>query len=151
MFGISRIRSLPLRQAFLPVFKECSPLPIPGNTVFGRRTTSATKRSMVSSLPSLFSGVSARVRGQRLQRLSADFLSILHAVSFEHPSSQRSPIRGLAISGGSCGRPHPPVYRTPNSRRKAETPLPAGSPEGEVSAAFRTVVTHSDFGTSNVS
>ena len=137
---------LAVEQAFLPVFKERSPLPIPEIRYSGANFIGYEKIEGVRFSESVFRSLGASERTTLAVALG-DFLSILHAVSFEHPHLKATP-----YGGGDFWRelwPAVSPHLEGHIRRKAEAYFRQAIPRVN-SAAYRTVVTHSDFGTGNV-
>ena len=149
IFRFVRDRSntqLAVEQAFLPVFKEFSSLPIPEIRYSGAGFIGYEKIEGVKFSESVFGSLGASER-TTLAAALGDFLSSLHAVSFEHPSLKVDP-----FGGGDFWRelwPAASGLLRHQIREKAESYFRQAIPRVK-SAAFRNAVTHSDFGTSNV-
>ena len=137
---------LAVEKAFLPVFKECSPLPIPVIRYSGAGFIGNEKIEGVKFSESVFRNLGASDRTTLAASLG-DFLSSLHAVSFEHGHLKTAPFGG----GDFWGELWPvgaPLLQ-PATRQSAEGYFHRALSR-IASAAYGDVVTHSDFGTGNV-
>lgn len=135
-----------VEKAFLPVFKECSPLPIPAIRYSGANFIGYEKIEGVKFSESVFRSLGRNER-TKLAAALGDFLSVLHAVSFKHPHLNTAP-----FGGGDFWRELWPVGAPrlqDEIRRKAEAYFRQAIPTVD-SAVYRPVVAHSDFGTGNV-
>ena len=137
---------LAVEQAFLPVFKECSPLPIPEIRYSGAGFIGYQKIEGVKFSESVFRGLCANER-TTLGASLGDFLSGLHAVSFQHPHLKEAPFGGGDFWCELWPTAAPRLQAS--TRQKAEGYFHRALSR-IASAAYRTVVTHSDLGTSNV-
>ena len=137
---------LGVEQAFLPLFKGHSPLPIPEIRYSGANYIGYEKIEGVKFSESVFRSLRASER-TTLATALGDFLSSLHAVSFEHRHLKAAPFGGGDFWGELWPAVSPRLQR--QTRRKAEACFRQAGPRVNP-AAHRTVVTHSDFGTSNV-
>lgn len=137
---------LAVEKAFLPVFNEFSSLPIPEIRYSGAGFIGYQKIEGVKFSESVFRGLCANERTTLAASLG-DFLSGLHAASFEHRH-----LKAAAFGGGDFWRelwPSVAPRLQASTRQKAEGYFHRALSR-IASAAYRTVVTHSDFGTSNV-
>ncbi len=137
---------LAVEKAFLPDFKEFSPLPIPEIRYSGAGFIGYQKIEGVKFSESVFRSLVASERTALATSLGG-FLSNLHAVSFEHPHLKATP-----YGGGDFWRelwPSVAPRLRDDIRQKAHGYFRQAIPRVE-SAAYRDAVTHSDFGTSNV-
>ncbi len=137
---------LAVEKAFLPVFKECSPLPIPEIRYSGANYIGYEKIDGVKFTESVFRSLGARERTAFATYLGG-FLSILHAVSFEHLHLKAAPFGGRDFWRELWPAASP--HLEGRIRSKAETYFRNVIPRVNT-AAYRNVVTHSDFGTGNV-
>ena len=137
---------LAVEKAFLPFFKQFSPLQIPEIRYSGANYIGYEKIAGVKFAESVFRSLRASER-TTLAAALGDFLSSLHAVSFEHRHLKAAPFGGGDFWGELWPAVSPRLQR--QTRRKAEACFRQAVPRVN-SAAHRTVVTHSDFGTSNV-
>lgn len=137
---------LAVEKAFLPVFKERSPLPIPEIRYSGANFIGYEKIEGVQFSESVFRSLRASERTMLAAALGG-FLFSLHAVSFEHRHLTAAP-----FGGGDFWRelwPAASPRLKGHIRRAAEAYFRQAIPRVK-SAAYRDTVTHSDFGTSNV-
>ena len=137
---------LAVEQAFLPLFQGHSPLPIPEIRYSGASYIAYEKIKGVKFSEAIFQRLGRRER-TKLAAALGDFLSCLHAVAFEHRDLKAAP-----FGGGDFWRelwPAAAPRLQPGTRKKAEGYFHRAL-SGIASAAYRNVVTHSDFGTSSV-
>ncbi len=149
VFRFVRDRSntqLAVEQAFLPQFKEHSPLPIPEIRYSGADFIAYEKIEGVKFSESVFRSLGRRERTSHAAALG-DFLSCLHAFLFEHRDLKPAPFGGCDFweELWPAAAPH---LRS-DLRKQAEGYFRLALSR-IASAAYPTVVTHSDFGTSNV-
>ena len=137
---------LAVEKAFLPDFKEFSPLPIPEIRYSGAGFIGYQKIEGVKFSEPVFRSLGASER-KTLAAALGGFLSSLHAVSFEHRHLKEAPFGGGDFWDELWPAASPRLEG--HIRRKAEAYFRQEIPRVE-SAEFRKVVTHSDFGTSNV-
>ena len=137
---------LGVEQAFLPLFKGHSPLPIPEIRYSGPHFIAYEKIEGVKFSEAIFRSLGTGERSNLAAALG-NFLSCFHAVAFEHRDLKAAP-----FGGGDFWRelwPAAAPRLQPGTRKKAEGYFHRAL-SGIASAAYRDVVTHSDFGTSNV-
>ena len=137
---------LAVEQAFLPLLKDHSPVPIPEILYSGADFIAYEKIEGVKFSESVFRSLGRRERTSHAAALG-DFLSCLHSVSFEHRYLKTAP-----FGGGDFWEELWPAAASrlqSDIRKRAEGYFRRALPRVE-SAAFRNVVTHSDFGTGNV-
>ena len=137
---------LAVEQAFLPLFKGHSPLPIPEISYSGASYIAYEKIEGDKFSEAIFQRLDRRER-TKLAAALGDFLSSLHAVAFEHRDLRTAP-----FGGGDFWRvlwPAASPHLQSHTRKKAEGYFHRALSRIEF-AASRNVVTHSDFGTNNV-
>ena len=137
---------LAVEQAFLPTFKECSPLPIPEIRYSGAGFIGYEKIEGVKFSESVFRSLGECERTALATALGG-FLSILHAVSFEHRHLNAAPFDGGDFWDELWSTAAPRLRSS--TRQRAEGYFHRALAR-VAAAAYRDVVTHSDFGTSNV-
>ena len=137
---------LAVEQAFLPLFKGHSPLPVPEIRYSGANFIAYEKIVGVKFSEAIFRNLDRNERRTRAAALG-NFLSSLHAFSFEHRHLKAAP-----FGGGDFWRelwPAASPRLQSHTRKKAEGYFHRALSRIEF-AASRNVVTHSDFGTNNV-
>ncbi|MDE3001583.1 MAG: aminoglycoside phosphotransferase family protein [Gemmatimonadota bacterium] len=137
---------LVVEQAFLPLFKGHSPLPIPQIWYSGANFTAYEKIEGVKFSEAIFKRLDRNER-TRLAASLGDFLSSLHAVTFEHRHLKPAPFGGGDFWDELWPAAAPRLQTS--ARKRAETYFHRALSR-IASAAYPNVVTHSDFGTSNV-
>lgn len=137
---------LAVEQAFLPLLKDHSPVPIPEILYSGADFIAYEKIEGVKFSESVFLSLGRRERTSHAAALG-DFLSSLHAVTFEHCYLKTAPFGGCDFWEELWPAAAPRLQS--DIRKRAEGYFRRALPRVE-SAAFRNVVTHSDFGTGNV-
>ena len=137
---------LAVEQAFLPLLKDHSPVPIPEILYSGADFIAYEKIEGVKFSESVFLSLGRRERTSHAAALG-DFLSCLHAFSFEHRDLKTAPSGGGDFWEELWPAAAPRLQS--DIRKRAEGYFCRALPRVE-SAAFRNVVTHSDFGTGNV-
>ena len=137
---------LGVEQAFLPQFKDHSPLPIPEIRYSGADFIAYEKIEGVKSSESVFRSLGRRERTSHAAALG-DFLSCLHAFSFEHRDLKTAP-----FGGGDFWEELWPAAapRLRSSTRQSAEGYFHRVLSRIASAEYPNVVTHSDFGTGNV-
>lgn len=137
---------LAVEQAFLPQFKEHSPLPIPDIRYSGADFIAYEKIEGVKFSESVFHSLGWSERTSHAAALG-DFLSRLHAVTFEHRYLKTAP-----FGGGDFWEELWPAAapRLRSSTRKNAEGYFHRALSRIASATYGDVVTHSDFGTNNV-
>ncbi len=137
---------LAVEQAFLPLFKGLAPLPIPEIRYSDTNFIAYEKIEGFKFSEAIFKRHDRNER-TKLAAALGDFLSCLHAVTFEHRYLKTAP-----FSGGDFWEelwPAAAPRLQPSTRNKAEGYFRRVLSK-IASAAYPNVVTHSDFGTGNV-
>ena len=137
---------LAVEKAFLPVFKERSPLRIPVIRYSGADYIGYEKIGGVKFSESVFRSVRASER-TTLAAVLGDFLASLHAVPFEHRHLKAAPFGGGDFWDELWPAAAPSLQAS--IRKRAEGYFHRALSR-IASAAYRDAVTHSDFGTGNV-
>ena len=137
---------LAVEQAFLPLFKGHSPLPIPEIRYSGADFIAYEKIDGVKFSESVFRSLGRRERASHAAALG-DFLSRLHAVTFEHRYLNAAPFGGGDFWDELWPAAAPRL--NPSTRQSAERYFRRALSR-IASAAYPIVVTHSDFGTGNI-
>ncbi|MCE2440157.1 MAG: aminoglycoside phosphotransferase family protein [Candidatus Latescibacteria bacterium] len=137
---------LSVEQAFLPLFKGHSPLPIPEIRYSGANFIAYEKIGGVKFSESVFRSLGWNERTSHAAALG-EFLSCLHAFPLEHRHLKAAPFGGWDFWEELWPAAAPRLQ--PDNRKRAEGYFHRAL-SGIASAAYRDVVTHSDFGTSNV-
>lgn len=137
---------LAVEQAFLPLLKDHSPVPIPEILYSGADFIAYEKIEGVKFSESVFLSLGRRERTSYAAALG-DFLSSLHAVPFEHRYLNAAP-----FGGGDFWEELWPAAapRLRSDIRKQAEGYFRQALSRIASAAYPTVVAHSDFGTGNV-
>lgn len=135
-----------VEQAFLPVFQRHSPLPIPAIRYSGANYIGYEKIEGVKFAESVFRSLGRNER-TKLAAALGDFLSSLHAVSFEHRHLYAAPFGGGDFWEELWSAAAP---RLQSSTRQSAEGYFHRALSRVASAAYPNVVTHSDFGTGNV-
>ena len=149
IFRFVRDRSntqLAVEQAFLPLFKGHSPLPIPEIQYSGTNFIAYEKIEGVKYSESVFRSLGRFERTSHAASLG-DFLSSLHAVPFEHRYLKTAPFGGGDFWEELWSSAAP---RLQSSTRQSAEGYFHRALSRIASAAYSNVVTHSDFGTGNV-
>ena len=137
---------LAVEQAFLPLLKDHSPVPIPEIRYSGADFIAYEKIEGVKFSESVFRSLGRRERTSHATALGA-FLSCLHAFSFEHRDLKTAPFGGGDFWDELWPAAAPRL--NPSTRQSAERYFRRALSR-IASSAYPTVVTHSDFGTGNV-
>lgn len=137
---------LAVEQAFLPLFNERSPLPIPAIRYSGANFIAYEKIEGVKFSESVFHSLGWREKTSHAAALG-DFLTSLHAVPFEHRHLSTAPFGGDDFWEELWPAAAPRL--NPSTRNKAEDYFHRALSR-IASAAYPVVVTHSDIGTGNV-
>ena len=137
---------LGVEQAFLPLLKDHSPLPIPEIRYSGADFIAYEKIEGVKFSESVFLSLGRRERTSHAASLG-DFLSSLHAVAFEHRYLNAAPFGGGDFWDELWSAAAPRLRS--DLRKQAEGYFRLALSR-IASAAYPNVVVHSDFGTSNV-
>lgn len=137
---------LAVEQAFLPLLKDHSPVPIPEIRYSGADFIAYEKIEGVKFSESVFRSLGRRERTSHAAALG-DFLSCLHAFSFEHRDLKTAPFGGGDFWDELWPAAAPRL--NPSTRQSAGRYFRQALSR-IASAAYPTVVTHSDFGTGNV-
>ena len=137
---------LAVEQAFLPLFKKHSPLPIPDIRYSGANFIAYEKIGGVKFSESVFRSLGWRERTSHAAALG-EFLSCLHAFPLEHRHLKAAPFGGGDFWGELWPAAAPRLQS--DNRKRAEGYFHRALSR-IASAAFRDVVTHSDIGTGNV-
>ncbi len=137
---------LSVEQAFLPMFKEHSPLPIPEIRYSGDNYIAYEKIEGVKFSEAIFKRLGRNAR-TKLAAALGDFLSCLHSVSFEQRHLKPTPFGGGDFWEELWPAAAPRLL--PSTRQIAEGYFHRAL-SGITSAPYRDAVTHSDFGTGNV-
>ena len=137
---------LAVEQAFLPLFKGLAPLPIPEIRYSDTNFIAYEKIEGVKFSESVFHSLGGSERASQAASLG-DFLSGLHAVTFEHRYLKTAPFGGGDFWEELWPAAAPRLQ--PSTRHKAEGYFRRVLSK-IASAAYPNVVTHSDFGTGNV-
>ena len=137
---------LAIEQAFLPLFKGHSPLPIPEIRYSGPHFIAYEKIEGVKFSEAIFRSLGTGERSNLAAALG-NFLSCFHAVAFEHRDLKAAP-----FGGGDFWRvlwPAASPRLQSHTRKKAEGYFHRALSR-VAAATYGSVVAHSDFGTSNV-
>ncbi len=137
---------LAVEQAFLPLFNGHSPLPIPEIRYSAANFIAYEKIEGVKFSESVFRSLGRSERASHSVALG-DFLSCLHALSFEHRDLKTAPFGGVDFWEELWPDAAPRLQSS--TLKNAEEYFTRAISE-IASAACPNVVTHSDFGTSNV-
>ena len=135
-----------VEQAFLPLFKGHSPLPVPEIRYSGANFIGYEKIIGVKFSEAIFRSL-GRSERTTLAAALVDFLSSLLTFSFEHRH-----LKGAPFGGGDFWRelwPAASPHLQSHTRKKAESYFHRALSR-VASASYRNVVAHSDFGTNNV-
>ena len=137
---------LAVEQAFLPLFKGLAPLPIPEIRYSDTNFIAYEKIEGVKFSEAIFKRLDRNER-TKLAAALGDFLSCLHAVTFEHRYLKTAPFGGGDFWEELWLVAAP---RLQTSARKRAKRYFQRELSRIGSAAYPNVVTHSDFGTGNV-
>ena len=134
---------LAVEQAFLPLFKGHSPLPIPEIRYSGANFIAYEKIVGVKFSEAIFRNLDRNER-RTLAAALGNFLSSLHAIASLNTGISKPHRSAAVISGGSCGRPrHRVSSPIPGRRPKAISIGPyreSSSPHPGTSLRIRTLV-----------